>query len=618
MERPGYSGQVLVPEGLSTESLALAVTNHKVDCQDESTQITEARIVSADRLVGLHPTESQSSGQTRSALILHLPAEILAQTFSLFQHPGIQMGKLEIHRASIDFTSSQHIIQNIRLVCRVFNILASRFLLPVLHIQNNKRSLHRIQALIKAPILQSGLHAIQVHFEFFFFELAGTRWKFFMHARDKAWHLTHCVTSSLNEEHDSDPSSVAKHKVMLDNLLALNSAAHHLLGGEPDAIFAGYTSNDKRLVSEYEGMLERAYTEYRSKYMEHREMIVGRSIVQELEHLFRGLKHTQPISLGFMQSPGRSFSSGVLDGTEGVYNSLTTAHAWGDIGRSRFELAGKEFALQAEMMWDIPIIIHQTGGTLISLGLCDTLVSRDYSLICSKKVTLPFTGPSDWLALSKACESLESVRLERLAYNFKLGDHSLPLVAAHSGLAEGLAFPISEYLGVLLSGRHLRSVMVNTAIEELDLYVGDRDRCPLGPVLARLDCQGVTILSLSNISISQEHLEALCRNMSQMLESVNLVDIALTDGNWGTSIDLLRERLMWRCTKAYCTIYINGLVGGDISLWMMRIKEPSGINDANMTERARERAANKEIMDILTGYINGSGASSNPIPILLT
>ncbi|KAK7210021.1 hypothetical protein V2G26_017199 [Clonostachys chloroleuca] len=168
MERPGYSGQVLVPEGLSTETLALAVTNHKVDCQDESTQITEARIVSADRLVGLHPTESQSSGQTRSALILHLPAEILAQTFSLFQHPGIQMGKLEIHRASIDFTSSQHIIQNIRLVCRVFNILASRFLLSVLHIQNNKRSLHRIQALIKAPILQSGLHAIQVHFEFFF------------------------------------------------------------------------------------------------------------------------------------------------------------------------------------------------------------------------------------------------------------------------------------------------------------------------------------------------------------------------------------------------------------------------------------------------------------------
>ncbi|CAI6093707.1 unnamed protein product [Clonostachys chloroleuca] len=148
-----------------------------------------------------------------------------------------------------------------------------------------------------------------------------------MHARDKAWHLTHCVTSSLNEEHDSDPSLAAKHKVMLDNLLALNSAAHHLLGGEPDAIFAGYTSNDKRLVSEYEGMLERAYTEYRSKYMEHREMIVGRSIVQELEHLFRGLKHTQPISLGFMQSPGRSFSSGVLDGTEGVYNSLTTAHA---------------------------------------------------------------------------------------------------------------------------------------------------------------------------------------------------------------------------------------------------------------------------------------------------
>jgi hypothetical protein len=105
--------------------------------------------------------------------IVDLPADILLQIFGYFKDARI--GK----QAQIDWRSplrgwdeddarraAHETIRQIRLVCSLFNDLASPLLCPILRIDLDQDSLNGAVELLKRPRIAQGVHAIQVGLQY--------------------------------------------------------------------------------------------------------------------------------------------------------------------------------------------------------------------------------------------------------------------------------------------------------------------------------------------------------------------------------------------------------------------------------------------------------------------
>ena len=171
-------------------------------------------------------------------------------------------------------------------------------------------------------------------------------------------------------------------------------------------------------------------------------------------------------------------------------------------------------------------------------------------------------------ALRAACQHLEEV-------NF------WPLGMPRPGYDAAGLRQVNEYLGAILSGHSLDVLNINGKGNVGRYSVGPSH---IGPALKALDGRRLKNVLIENAQFTQGEWDGFCAGIGYHLKAAAFSKISISDGTWGPSIDMLREKTASRCEKGDCEMSLYQLTGGEFT------DNDQDVNVANWWDHNRRRA----------------------------
>jgi hypothetical protein len=556
--------------------------------------------IKEDANVGDMAKQEYPRDETRPMDILHLPMDILYSIFDHF-HDDTNI-PFRIHRKDIEINT----IQNARLVCSLFNRLASPLLCPVLTVQLDQTSLDLVDEISRNPLIASGVRGIDVVLHYRPKELAEDLLRFksqrekdlyklrdFCHYKAETWWLG---------GHDKDDETVCKqplkvYEKAMGDYRAIIAAWVDCFGPPPDEI--AIDADTLR----YQEILQQGHEEYRQKHEEQLRLITDGTFVDTLASAIFRMGHCTFLhfedEIGFRSylDPYSYEPTLVSTNPEELPRLMATPVDW----RTIEELQGGADLAPAKLLSELPIAIHKAGATMSVIEAYCFPTTNNYAMIRPDR--LDPNNPA-WADLRAASQHLLKFELH--------GSHT-PLRYRHL-LAEEQA-PIDEYLCAMLSGQRIEDVNLN--FHTFSLHDGGRSSdlegsYRIGAVLATANWPRIKRLWIRYVSLHQNELEAFCRGLGGgRMDSLNLNGVELLSGSWAGALDLLRERVASRCRDGKCNVKFGELTGGEFGRKKKKKKKDWG----SFMESEEEEEEDEEeplIVVLAQKYVSGVGME-NPL-----
>jgi hypothetical protein len=561
-------------------------------------------------------TMELSRHKTRPINILDLPTDILHNVFDHFRDPQTTVqGKVKFtHKRKYrgrrdDSTDRRQTIQSARLVCQLFNQLASPLLCPILQVQLDQASLDLANDISRSPLIAAGVRGIQVVVDYRPEELA-TDLSRFKDQRKKdlsrlynrcSYYAETWFLGGYDENDDTIcPLPLREYNEAMDYYHSMCSAWDGCVRPADENANEDGTANDADSL-EHQRVLRQCHEEYRQKHDEQHQLITDGSFVNMLAASVSQMTHCS--SLRFVDSIDNyldlSSENPTLllskSNTEDLSQFMATPQNW----RTIEKLEGGAKLVPAKILSELVIAIHKAETTLRQIHISCFPLLTNYSMICPDRQDQ--LNPA-WADLHAACQHLEE---------FVFGGGSLnnqPLQYNHLS-AEDQTFT-DKYLGAMLSGQSLEVVRLNFYAFGISERRNGLNRSKasyrIGSVLGTTNWLRVKWAAISSVSLAQGELEQFCNKLGDRLEAIFLRSVQLESGIWAGSLDILCEKVLSRCLDMKCRVDLRGLTGGEFGKG----------KETNPLDMFSFRASDLEeplIVTLSQKYVSGVEVAENPL-----
>ncbi|KFY35238.1 hypothetical protein V494_06091 [Pseudogymnoascus sp. VKM F-4513 (FW-928)] len=490
--------------------------------------------------------------EIQSIHILHLPMDVLSGIFDCLRNDRNVTSPCDLDVKTI---------QSARLVCSLFNYLASPLLCPVVTVNLDQASLDRAGEISRTPLIAAGVREIDVELNYRPKELADdfVRYKNQRQKDLDGW-IRSCEYYADTWHYggyDENDETVCKQPLRVYNKAmktywGMKSAWDNCILS-PDV---GAMDDD---TFRYRQVLWKGHEEYRRKHEEQFKLIADGSFVETLASVISRMGSCTSLRFGDEASsrsgpsPYRNDPTLMSTDPEMLSGLMATSFDWRAIER----LDGAEL-FPAKILSELPIAIHKAGAVMPVIKLACFPTTNNYSMIRPGRNL-------DWSDLRSASQKLTAVRFKGNSQPIRL----------RSLLPEEQA-PMDDYLSAILSGQNVEDVDLDFYTFKLNDGTGVLHGLHhIGAVFVTANWPRLKRLRMSHASFHQGELETFCRSLDgDRINRVSLYDVELLSGSWAGAIDILREKLALRCLDGKCEVRFDGLRGGEFE--KKRIKKSKG------------------------------------------
>jgi hypothetical protein len=489
-------------------------------------------------------------------IILYMPTEVLLNIFGHLRTPCITpRGTVdwESYECARNDNNALQSLCNARLVCRRFCQIVSPLLLPVIQVDLNQKSLDRLDALSRSPLIANGVHAIQVVLAYRPAELAADLRRFHsLIQRDLRMVYVLCrsqVRSSTPQEQEGDVSLDDRLGMLceaIDNYLLISEA----WDGHLDGKAADY---------EYVDILLRGHLNYGKLHDEQLRLIADGSFVSIIASAISRMPHWSSLSFvdkvrdeSNVLSPYTSASPRVLTDEEELARVIASPHDWPRIEAlvHRGGQDGDDVLPVVKVLSELPIAIYEAGAILRALEV------RCFPLKYNHSFLRP---PLGWKPLRAACQHLEEI-----SFAGATGALHMPTFFVDGPSEEELGY-MQQYIGAILS---------SDRTERVHLCLGDFYRGSLNTpqptstagqvllIISALRWPRLKEIVVYQAALHQKDLGRFLASLGDKLEHVHLLSLVLWSGSWADVLDILRNKLVSRCLAGECEVHLEWLFGG--------------------------------------------------------
>ncbi|OIW33058.1 hypothetical protein CONLIGDRAFT_676868 [Coniochaeta ligniaria NRRL 30616] len=499
---------------------------------------------------------------------VQLPVEILLAIFDNFRrsgHPVVdrreRFGQLSDHeyrekrdRYDNEERACRTTVCNARLVCRLFNELASPLLLPGLCLHVDQASLDLVDAVSRSSLVASGVQVLNVVLRY---RPRGAAddfdlFKTLVHKRldniqRESVRNVLCWKGGyrLNKEH----KDYAQYKEVLDILENVRYACTdgHCDGSDEDY----YAGLDMELrIEEYRRLLPRAHQEYSLRHDEQIRLMTTGSFVKRVAASMAKLPRAA--SLVLLDQPYRGHDDWdwhtnqpkhVLTDMGEFSRYLASSLSWGDIYDGEYDNG-----LPWKILSELPIAIHKAGTQLKSLCIYSIPPARFLAMEpfqARRNEDGEMSGATAALEdLCTASQHLETFHLDPGPWgrSFHAADYN------QADLRKAMDC-MNTFLRCFVSSAALQDLHLELYKNHLDNpSAGPWSYYPLDPVLSVLpDLPRLRRLTLRKVQATEEQLTKFCGRLGAgTLESVMLRDVQVT-GRWEMVTGILEEKTAAKC-----------------------------------------------------------------------
>ncbi|RHZ47420.1 uncharacterized protein CDV56_100478 [Aspergillus thermomutatus] len=498
-----------------------------------------------------------SRAKIRPITIVDLPADILRKIFDYFQDPRVGKQGLinwRSRRRDSDDETVRETIRQVRLVCSLFNDLASPLLCPILRVDLDQGSLDKAVELSKSPRIAEGVRAIQVGLQYRPQELVSDCRRFKDYRKQQLGEMArscdYYAETWMLGGYDSDDETVCPLPLRVYREAISN---YYRISRSWDRHFTPDESEDvtKSEVDEHQEILLRGYNEYCKKHEEQLQLITTGSFVIALASCISQLPNAR--ALGFtdqVDPPYDRYNPTVVLRDKSLLPGLMSA----GLEWQKIEDFEDVKLTPARILFELPISIHKAGTTLRDLYIGPFPCRGSFSLICPDTLSNP-TDPAAWSDLRAACSGLW-----RVSFGGSLNCRFI----RHEHLPPGEKYYVDQYLGAILCSPDMEDAWMS--FNSFGLNDGRTTKegwYDIGPVLGAVKWPRINRLAILSVSSKQDELERFCAGLGHSMRYLQLSSIHLLNGSWAGILDTLDEKVADRFREQKATVYLSYLGGGE-------------------------------------------------------
>ncbi|KAL2753690.1 hypothetical protein ACRALDRAFT_2029461 [Sodiomyces alcalophilus JCM 7366] len=512
--------------------------------------------------------------------ILNLPEEMLRLIFGQFQerietrHARSPRRPLRLPGDDSRPPANLETIQNLRLVCRHFNLVASYFLCTVLRIRLSEASLKNAVNLCRNASIADGIRGITILLGYRPSTFAHDGARFYEHWSLELGRIYHrceedieSLPPGLASEDPHDPATYIQGLTQyLQEYETVMVAWQTLMDSNP--------MNEKSHIA-YQDALIRSHSMYREMHVEQLRMITDMSFARAIAGIIFRLG--RPVSLTFvdhedvfdgmtLQRPER-----VLKDPQVLSHAMVLPQSWPVIGKS----LGPEEFVPGRIIVDLMISIYRTGATVQSLDIGSIPTWQDFSQMCGEALR-----GAKWLNFAKACQGLRVLRF---------GFHPVMPLPNYAPAVDKTY--LNNSIGAMLASRDLEDIALDMSSYRAMGNIHYR----LGAIVHVADWPRLRRLHIVSVGLDRRQLESFCGALGTRLETLILEDIVLFGGRWSAALDVLRRKVAPQCRAGRGRVRLTRLAGGEFGYG-----GPTMPGYLSIVELARR-------------YIAGEGEDENPL-----
>lgn len=468
--------------------------------------------------------------------ILDLPDELLCDIFDYFRPDDVDVTDTPYSYLFDDETRNAGkedlaVLQSARLVCRRFHNLVSPLLVPVLRASIDSESLRRIDGLTRNPHIASGVRLVQLLLGY----RPGDVARSFPRYRDLQCRKLHWLCNNVYrylEFPDPDDEFSRVMQAAAGTYSYILSAWDECTDPGDDGWEKPWPADDP---SRYKEFLYECYDEYRRRQEDQDRLLAdgfyaaalaasaGRMTgLRALSFSDQMYRPTETLTRKELALPARD--------TAKLREMMIMPHDWATIE----DFSPVPVLPPARLLWEVPIALFEGGVRLQEVAVSTLPLRSNSGMLCPLGSSLG-RGEAQpaWERLRAAFGGLRRVDVGRLSVNMNIPrERHLP--------AEDKAHTVG-YLAALLSGESLQQI----GLHGQGLELGDDIPHPaLGSVLASARWSNLRELYIEDVSALQHEMEAFIGGLGDGLRSVSFLYVAIPDGSWEKSLELLREKIV--------------------------------------------------------------------------
>ncbi|KFZ00133.1 hypothetical protein V500_01167 [Pseudogymnoascus sp. VKM F-4518 (FW-2643)] len=502
--------------------------------------------------------------------ILSFPEDVLYKIFNHFQCDKVHRGLFDW--ALYDDGSKVQTVKTARLVCRLFNQLASPLLCPSLRLRLDHASLDFVDKVSQSPLIAAGVRNIEIVLDYRPRELATDLSRFKNLRKQKLREIHSSLVSSAeawtDRSYEKDGGTIADYPY-LDYTQTFEYISMMWTAWDKHLSAASGDGEAKDAMSlEFQRILRQGHQEYIQKHEEQFQLVTDGSFVGRLVSAISRMKHCA--SLEFVDDvdcysrPDNSSPIALRDDARQIHQLMTGPLSWDTIN----SLEGGAETLPVRILWDLPIATHRAGSTLRAMRVRTFPHQNCCPMDCSPA----------WADLQAACQHLEvfSYGATYLSHGGRSFD---PRLAREQALIE-------RYLGAVLSSAVLEAV--DLALHDT-VFHAVAVSYRVGLLLRAISWPRMRNLKIADISLTQDELEGFCSGLGHAVEDICLRNVDVRRGSWAGALDMLRERVPKRRKKLIPGYNFLQLSGGEFG------------------------KKNKKLVKLAQGYVLGVGVDENPL-----
>ncbi|VUC29761.1 unnamed protein product [Clonostachys rosea] len=504
----------------------------------------------------------------RALNLLDLPMEVMANVFEFFKHPALSaQGGVDWETEENDESSTGwwrfETLKNARLVCRLFNALASPLLCPILRLDVQKASIDRLRRITASPSLSSGIRGVRLNLNYCVGEIAMDELIFLSVIRAEVNDFfSNC--EDIYEDVDDRAGPTRNGNMLISSAISFCQ----------QEAMRGTNARPKKEIYPFVDAIRRGYRNYANLHLEQRHILrhgdfarnlatslaqLGRSIglklCDDLPRYTYGDAHRTSRVLGTRRKTPQIFVS-----AEALTKSISRPHQWA-------RLKGLDYPVRfetARLLCELPLALHREGVSVDHFKPCSLKRLRSFQPLC----------PSAYLPDEVPNEGSQEAWGQLFAFSKHLRSFEIPL----NELSTESSTPVQErdvpvietYLRAMLASHRL--VNLRLSLEFLVQYTHP-DPQSNGQRAERYHVLKSNIftspwpqlkrVALRCLCLTQSDLEVFCENLSYELVEFFMNDVKLSSGNWKTIADMLHGKLAQRARLKKCKIKVSALRGGE-------------------------------------------------------
>lgn len=565
------------------------------------------------------------------ATIHDLPLHILHDIFQHFQDPRIEP-KGQIDFGTYVSEDNRNTLCNARLVCHLFNDVASAFLFSIVRVELNQKSLDQLVQFSQSPQLAQHVRGIEVWLDYRPAELSTDMAAFSDNRKSVVEHLHGpCYACDGDPDIEGLPwpwtdGPLPPDCQLLNAIYACWDEACGVSQDNMDEACGVSEDNtipkDDPLMKEYQEVLREAFDLYCQAHEEQLGLIISGSFVQTVSSCVSRMPNAHALALlddkvrGYLESGRKE----LIRDQVSLVRILQRPLSWKKIEHIQrfsedsesdlnyeFPPAPEVMILPARILTELPIALHDSGTTLRDLYVGSFPYRGHFHAICAPNTDDPLVS-TIWTDLQAACQQLRSV-----SFGHRHEGRDIRL----NHLTDTESMYVNQFVGAILYSRELEVVYLSFSMLGLNKNIGRVCRrigafeYDMTSSISTVRSPLIRSLIFHSATVGCSELTALCAGLGSSLETLRIWSVNLRDGSWASILDNLRSKAKRSCRFNGSMLCISSLTGGEFEAY----SPPPPRNDYELSidwEGSKWQPQARLINELAKKYVSGVEDMQNP------